>query len=389
MENEPISIPVVRKVNYTMKKTTLIAFGLIFSMISFAQPIQSNKKIQVGILFDTSNSMDGLIDQAKSRIWNIVNEVSSLTHNGIPPTIEFAIYQYGNDGLSAEKYYIKQVLDLTSDLDLISQKLFGLTTNGGSEFCGAVIQKSLDDLNWSTDPNDLKMIYIAGNEGFDQGPIDYVKSCKNASNKNVFINTIFCGDYNQGVQLKWHDAAVRGNGDYFNIDSDKAITQIKTPYDKEIRAFNDSINTTYFGYGKIGLKKKAMQLEQDSNAAMQSESVATERAISKSKKSAYKNESWDLLDAVEGGKAIEELEEDELPDDFQGLSDKEKKEKIEGLKADRDKYQTKIEELAKKRQQFIDEEMKKKAELGEADDFGTSVNESIIKKANTIGFEKE
>ena len=132
-----------------------------------------------------------------------------------------------------------------------------------------------------------------------------------------------------------------------------------------------------------------MQLEQDSNAAMQSESVATERAISKSKKSAYKNESWDLLDAVEGGKAIEELEEDELPDDFQGLTDDEKNEKIEGLKADRDKYQSKIEELAKKRQQFIDEEMKKKTELGGADDFGTSVNESIIKKANTIGFEKE
>lgn len=372
-----------------MKKTALLAIGLIFSMISFAQPNQSNKKIQVGILFDTSNSMDGLIDQAKSRIWNIVNEVSSLTYNGLPPTIEFAIYQYGNDGLSAEKHYIKQVLDLTSDLDLISQKLFGLTTNGGSEFCGAVIQESLDDLKWSTDPNDLKMIYIAGNEGFDQGPIDYVKSCQNASNRNVFINTIFCGDYNQGVQLKWHDGAVRGNGDYFNIDSDKAIANIKTPYDEEIRAFNDSINTTYYGYGRIGLEKKAMQLEQDSNAAMQSESVATERAISKSKKNAYKNESWDLLDAVEGGKPIEELEDAELPDDFKGLNDEEKKEKIEGLKANRDKYQTKIEELAKKRQEFIDEEMKKKAEFGEVDDFGTSVNESIINKANSIGFEKE
>jgi hypothetical protein len=372
-----------------MKKTALFALGMIFSLISFAQPNQNNKKIQVGILFDTSNSMDGLIDQAKSRIWNIVNEVSSLTYNGLPPTIEFAIYQYGNDGLSSEDHYIKQVLDLTSDLDLISQKLFGLTTNGGSEFCGAVIQESLNDLNWSTNQNDLKMIYIAGNEGFDQGPIDYMKSCANASNKNVFINTIFCGDYNQGVQLKWHDGAVRGNGDYFNIDSDKAIAQIKTPYDEEIRAFNDSINTTYYGYGNIGLEKKAMQLEQDSNAAMQSESVATERAISKSKKSAYKNESWDLLDAVEGGKEIEELEDAELPDDFKGLSDEAKKEKIEGLKANRDKYQTKIEELAKKRQEFIDEEMKKKAELGESDDFGTSVNESITKKANSIGFEKE
>ena len=32
------------------------------------------------------------------------------------------------------------------------------------------------------------------------------------------------------------------------------------------------------------------------------------------KKSAYKNDSWDLVDAVEAGKPIEEMEEEELPD---------------------------------------------------------------------------
>lgn len=373
----------------TMKNLAVILFSVFLTSIAFAQPAQSNRKIQVGILFDTSNSMDGLIDQAKSRIWSIVNEVSSLTYNGLPPTIEFAIYQYGNDGLSAEKHYINQVVDLSSDLDLISQKLFGLTTNGGSEFCGAVIQQSLNDLNWSTDPNDLKMIYIAGNEGFDQGPINYVKSCENAANGKIFINTIFCGNYNEGVRLHWKDGADKGQGDYFNIDSDKVVAHIKTPYDEEIRAFNDSINTTYIGYGSIGRSKKEMQLAQDSNAAMQSESVATERAISKSKKSAYKNDSWDLVDAVEAGKPIEEMEEEVLPDQFKGLSEEEKKEKIEELKSNREKFQKEIEGLAKKRQEFIDEEMKKKAQLGEADDFGTSVNESILKKANNIGFEKE
>ena len=52
---------------------------------------------------------------------------------------------------------------LTNDMDLLSEKLFGLRTNGGSEFCGAVIGRSLSDLKWSNNQNDLKMIYIAGN----------------------------------------------------------------------------------------------------------------------------------------------------------------------------------------------------------------------------------
>jgi hypothetical protein len=34
----------------------------------------SKRKIQLVILFDTSNSMDGLLEQAKSRLWEIVNE---------------------------------------------------------------------------------------------------------------------------------------------------------------------------------------------------------------------------------------------------------------------------------------------------------------------------
>jgi hypothetical protein len=176
------------------------------------------RKIQLVILFDTSNSMDGLIDQAKSRIWAIVNETSGLKYQGITPVLEIAMYDYGNSGLSAESHYIRQQIPFTSDLDLVSEKLFSLRTNGGSEYCGAVIQKSLMDLNWSLDPKDLKMIYIAGNEPFNQGPIDYKKSCELAVSKNVFVNTIHCGSYEEGVRGFWKDGADVGEGKYFHID---------------------------------------------------------------------------------------------------------------------------------------------------------------------------
>lgn len=370
-----------------MKKITSLLVAMLCFTAAFAQP--SSKKVQVAILFDTSNSMDGLIDQAKSRIWKIVNEVGSLTYQGQTPTIEFALYQYGNDNLSSETNYIEKILDLTSDLDIISQKLFGLTTNGGQEYCGAVIGKSLQELNWSSSPTDLKMIYIAGNEPFNQGPIDFQQECKKAVGRGVFINTIYCGDYDQGVREFWKEGATCSEGDYFNINSNEAVVHIETPYDEEIQSYNDSLNGTYYGYGGLGSSRKLEQTMQDSNAEMEAPAVATERAIVKSK-AMYSNSSWDLIDGVNSGSVnLETAKEGELPEEFKGLSTEERKALFESKEADRKNYQDKINQLAVERQKFIDEEMKKRAEEGVVDDFGTSVNKSIQEKAEEIGYKKE
>ena len=72
------------------------------TLISTTKP-EENTKIQVAILLDTSGSMDGLIEQAKSRLWNIVNTLTTLKYSGKTPTIEIALYEYGNDGIAAEK----------------------------------------------------------------------------------------------------------------------------------------------------------------------------------------------------------------------------------------------------------------------------------------------
>lgn len=368
-----------------------IASLLFFSGLAFAQPInpnQSQRKIQVAILFDTSNSMDGLIDQAKSRIWTIVNDLSSLKHQGQTPTIEIALYDYGNSGLSAESNYIRKQIDLTTDLDVISEKLFGLRTNGGSEYCGAVIGASINELNWTTHPQDLRMIYIAGNEPFNQGKIDYKEVCKTAAQKDINVNTIYCGNYDQGVREFWYDGAKLGKGEYFNIDSDQQIVHISTPYDDQINAYNDSLNRTYFGYGSMGQSGKLNQTTQDMNAVSESKSLKAERAIVKSKTN-YTNASWDLIDAVEeGNKELSAIPEAELPDEFKGKNDQEKQKLLEEKKAERELYQKKINELAVERQKYIEEEKKKTPVEGEAD-FGTSVQKSILKKANELGYEKE
>ena len=345
-------------------------------------------KIQIAILFDTSNSMDGLINQAKSRIWNIVNEMTNLTYNGQTPIIEFALYDYGNQTLSYSSNFIRQQTPFTTDLDFLSQKLFALSTNGGDEYCGAVIERSITDLGWSFNENDLKMIYIAGNEPFNQGPVDYKSVCEIATSNNIFVNTIYCGDYNQGVKEFWRDGASCSGGDYFNINSDKKVVHIPTPYDNEIRSYNDSLNTTYVGYGHRGKRKMKMQMIQDNNAASQAGAVAVERTIVKSKKS-YNNSTWDIIDAVEedGEEILDKLKIDDLPEELRGKSEKEIKKYIEIKRQKRVYYQKNIAELAKKREVFISEEMMKRSDNSEEDDFGTAVSKSVKERAKKLGYE--
>ena len=99
-----------------------------------------DQTIMIALLLDTSNSMDGLIDQAKSQLWKIVNEVAAAkSADGKQPNIKISLYEYGNDALSSSEGYIRQVSALSEDLDVMSEKLFSLSTNGGNEFCGQVI----------------------------------------------------------------------------------------------------------------------------------------------------------------------------------------------------------------------------------------------------------
>lgn len=347
--------------------------------------VSKDNKIQVALLLDTSNSMDGLIDQAKSRLWNIVNTLTTLKYNGQAPQVEIALYEYGNDGLKDENY-IRQVTPLTQDLDLVSEKLFALRTNGGSEYCGAVIRDASTNLKWDGNEKSMKLIYIAGNEAFDQGKINYKETISGAKKKNIYTNTIFCGNRDEGIQTFWQNGASLGDGKFFNIDSDRKVIYIETPYDVKISQYNSQLNDTYISYGSRGSEMKSKQTTQDSNAEMQSASNAVERAVSKSKKNAYKNDHWDLVDKVEKDKSyISSIREEELPSELKGKSKAEINKIVAQKSADRDKIQKEIEVLAKQRQSFIDSEMKKRGN-SDGDDLGKAIEKSIVELGKKNGY---
>lgn len=321
----------------------------------------TKKKIKIALLLDTSNSMDGLISQAKSQLWKLVNELAKAEHDGDKPDVEIALYEYGNDRLNMSEGYIRQVLAFTSDLDDVSERLFSLSTNGGSEYCGKVIDVSLNQLTWSKNENDLQIIFIAGNEEFTQGPVSYKESCSKAKEKDVFVNTIFCGAYQQGINTSWKDAADLTKGTYMNIDSDKSYTTIATPYDQLIIDLNIRLNNTYIGYGNKGRSKKQNQVLQDANSSSMGNDKAVERSIVKSK-AVYntKAEEWDAVSYYEssGEEALEEIAEEEEPQELKGKTKEEKAQYLEEKGKERAAVQKEIQVLEKKRAVYIAENQK-------------------------------
>ncbi|RHU30473.1 VWA domain-containing protein [Parabacteroides sp. TM07-1AC] len=344
-------------------------------------------KIQVAILLDTSGSMQGLIEQAKSRLWNIVNTLTTLKYNGEAPDIEIALYEYG----SYKRYdgdYIRRITPLTADLDLISKELFALTTNGSEEYCGTVIQRAVNELEWGNSKDDMKLIYIAGNEEFTQGNISYKTAIANALKKDIFVNTIHCGSEDVGIGDFWQDAALRGNGKFFNIDANATVRAIKTPFDPQIILCNEKLNDTYIGYGIVGKERKMNQTVQDRNAGSISSANYTERAVSKSK-AVYKNTSWDLVDKVKEDKdALSRIKKEELPEELRNKSPEELKTFIKQKEEERTLIQKEINELAVKRQIYIDEQLKKEGE-NKGDDLGKAITESVLAVAKIKGYTAE
>ncbi|GAB5401742.1 MAG: hypothetical protein Aureis2KO_33270 [Aureisphaera sp.] len=355
---------------------TLQTIALLFSFISvYACKTETDKElafhndatisenvsehyIRVALLLDTSNSMDGLIDQAKAQLWEIVNELSYAKCRSKQPNLEIALYEYGNDRLSSKEGYLRKILPFTNDLDDVSKELFSLTTDGGSEYCGTVIKASLEELDWGNDADDLKMIFIAGNEPFTQGNVDYRDAGSKAKEKDVVVNTIFCGDFDHGVATKWQDGAKVAYGDYMAINHDQKTVHVASPYDDLILQLNIQLNGTYVPYGKRGRYKVAEQTAQDSNAMGYSKENAVSRTVSKSSKF-YNSSSWDLVDAeTEEDFSYDDLKKEELPDNLKDKSKSEIKAYVKNKKEERERINGEIAKLNEKRRKYIAEEKK-------------------------------
>jgi Mg-chelatase subunit ChlD len=349
-----------------MKKNWVAATLLLVAFFYIAQdgvtksqtitPPKGQSVIDVAFCLDTTGSMSGLLEGAKSKIWSIVNTISTAKPR---PVLRIALIGYRDK----QDSYVTRVYDFTTNLETMYSHLREFRADGGGdtpEHVSQALHESVNNLSWSRNPAALKIIYLVGDApphlDYQDG-FDYKKATRKAAGSGIIINTIQCGNI-PGTQAIWQEVARMAEGKYAAIDQTGGMVHINSPYDAELARLSSELNKTYVAYGLSGREDLAAQSEHDA-AAAPVPSAAADRAASKAS-TLYRNESWDLVDAVDKDeRKLDQISPEELPADMRTLSRDQQRTYLKEKQEERNNLQTKIQNLSKKRQAFLDDEKKK------------------------------
>lgn len=339
--------------------------------------------IDLVICLDTSSSMNGLIDSAKRKIWDIVNDLARAKPT---PHLRVALYSYGTPDYGAESGYVRKEIDLTDDLDSVYAKLTALTTNGGEEYVARVVRAATNEQPWSNDKQALKIIVVAGNEPATQDPQYKIADvCKAAITRGIIVNSIYCGSANSSEVSGWREVAQLADGQFAVIDQNKGAVVVNTPFDKKLSELSSSLNQTYLAYGQQAQEAQQQQMQQDKNALQESESTAAARAAAKAG-SAYRNAHWDLVDAAKDKNFdLGNVKKEELPEEMRAMTVEQQKAHIEAMAIRRAAIQKEITDLNVKRQQYIEQELRKNGDSAEKA-FDAALLGALREQAQRNGF---
>lgn len=343
---------------------------------------QKEHPIDIVICLDTSSSMNGLIDSAKQKIWDIVNELATAKPK---PHLRVGLYAYGTPSYGSGTGFVQKELDLTDDLDKVFTELTALRTNGGDEYCGRVISAATNEQTWDTGKKALKIIVVAGNESATQDPkINVFDAAKTAISRGIIVNTIYCGSPMHRDATAWRQVSTSADGQFAAIDQNRTIV-MSTPFDQRLAELGGRINATYVAYGKDGTYGQQRQIVADQKSLQLGPSNFAARAAAKIS-GQYRNSSWDLLDASnEKDFNLSKIKKQDLPAEMQSMSTGQQKAFLEQKAKERADIQKQIADLNTQRSQFIQEALKKS---GNSNDkaFDTAMLRALREQAQRNGF---
>ncbi len=352
---------------------------------------QCRRPVDLVICLDTSGSMTQLIDSARSRLWDVVNELATINPT---PVLRVGLLTYGTPGNSSAKDgWVARQLDLTNDLDEVYAKMMAMKTSGGDEFVGWVLNDAVEEMSWSHDPRALKIVFVAGNESADQArsSYDFRYVAETAQAKRIIVNSIYAGNRNQGISEMWHEVARCGKGSFSAIDMAQGTIQIPTPYDDKLSMLNATLNDTYIAFGQRGRACKRRQIRQDANAAQMGEEAVASRVAAKST-GLYENAMWDLVDASKDKEFdVEKLESKNLPAVMQTMTRDEQVAYIKQQADKRAQVQAEIQTINTDRQRFIDkkrEELKKGGKQGLGDAMLAALRQQALDNGFNVDADK-
>ncbi len=319
--------------------------------------------MEVVFVLDTTGSMSGMIAGAKQKIWAIANKLKSAQPT---PEIRFGLVGY-RDRRDA---YVTKVFGLSGNLDEVYTNLYAFEAQGGGdepESVNEALHRAVRDLQWSTDPEVLRVIFLVGDARphMDyQDDVKYPETCRLANERGILINTLQCGRLD-GTEAVWREIAAKTNGSYAAILQDGGSIKIDTPYDQEIIRLNLELNSTIILFGS-----KADQANAARNTAVLSSLSAEAMAdrssyFSKSEAGTVVSGRGDLVtEVLNGRQKVDSLDLKQLDEKLQAMPAPARQEYIEQKVADRRALQARLNAVVAKRDALVAEKLK---ELGGKD----------------------
>lgn len=379
-----------------------IACGLLIGYASVAAPSYAEEpkeppvaeekvaapKVDIVFVLDTTGSMGSLLEGAKRKIWSITNEVL----RGKPtPEVRIGLVAYRD----LKDDYVTQVTDLTDDLDGVYKKLKEFRAGGGGdgpEHVNQGLKDAIEKVNWSPEKEALRIVFLVGDapphEDYGDA-FDHKSLAKQAIEKDIIVNAIRCGN-NAETGKVWEEIAKRSEGTFVTIDQGGGVTAVATPFDKELAELGTKLDGTVMAFGEREdrLRRKAAKDESAEALSAAPEDAKADRAGAAAKAPGSPgggrgDDGGDLVGAVEGGKKkLEELKQEELPDEMQKMTPEERKAYLDAKIKEREEIRKKIAELDAKRADYLKKEMEK---LGDKDSFDKAVNRAIHEQAEKKG----
>jgi hypothetical protein len=231
----------------------------------------------------------------------------------------------------------------------------------------------------------LKLVFIAGNEPADQDPeVDLGDAAWLALDEGISVTVIYCGNPAQDQAESWKELAERAEGRFAAIDRRGAPVVVKTPYDEKLARLGAEINETFIPIGESGRARRESLSRQDANVAHLSPAAAAARARTKALPG-Y-SAGWDLISAIEGGRRLEDIPEEDLPEELQRMTPEERETHVAAQRAKREELRREIAKLSAERRRSVIDQVEARG-IDTSKTFDSAVRESIRSEAADKGFE--
>jgi hypothetical protein len=337
------------------------------ALLALAGPAQARQAGEVGpvgpvgqvelvLVLDTTGSMGGLIERAKSELWGIVDQLSANDPNA---SIRLGLVGFRDRGDA----YVTQVFDLSADIDAAYQKLVSFRAEGGGdtpESVNAALAEAVGQIAWTGGVDTRRAIVLAGDAPPHMDYADDVpwsQSAGDARSRGIAIHAIQCGG-NAETREVWQQIARVGGGTYGAIASNPDAAA-GSPWDEQLAALNRALAGTVVPFGN-SVTRDRVRAAVDLTKATDAATAASRVSFLGRRGEAATAEDGDLVRGLQRGDvAWDDLDAESLPEHLRGLTAEELKQYLEDQLGRRRGLLSEVAYYANQRDAYLEQQRSK------------------------------